>query len=159
VMGGYITGSANCIDMIRSYAPAFIFTTTMPPAQAAGALASIRYLMTHDRERKQMHSNVQQLRSLLNNAGLPLLATETHILPLIIGDPVKCKQASTMLMEEFGVYVQPINFPTVPRGTERLRITVSPLHTGEMMHALVTALVKVFTALDISLTSKQIKAA
>lgn len=150
VMGGYIASSKQCIDLVRSYAPGFIFTTTMPPAQAAGALASIRHLMEHNEERDGQQRNVQALRTMLNDAGLPLIETDTHILPVLVGDPVKCKEASDLLLHKHGMYIQPINFPTVPRGTERLRITPGPLHTTAMMEDLVSALSSVFNELEIS---------
>jgi 5-aminolevulinate synthase len=149
LMGGYITGSAAMIDMIRSYAPGFIFTTAMPPALAAGANASIRHLMQSDAEREGQRRNVAEVKNRLRRAGIPMLETETHIVPVMIGDPVLCKQASDMLREHYNIYVQPINFPTVPRGTERLRITPSPLHTAEQIDALVTALIAIFAELQL----------
>ncbi len=149
VMGGYITGSQHLIDAIRSYAPGFIFTTTLPPALAAGANASIRHLMESADERVQQQQNVTKLKARLSANGIPLIPTETHILPVLVGDPVLCKAASDMLIEDFSIYVQPINFPTVPRGTERLRITPTPLHTDAMMDALVDALDTVLTRLKL----------
>ena len=148
VMGGYITGSTALVDMIRSYAPGFIFTTTMPPALAAGAKASIEHLMWSQVEREGQRKTVAQVKLRLGKLGIPLMETETHIVPVMIGDPVLTKRASDMLREEFGIYVQPINYPTVPRGTERLRITPSPLHTQEHIEALVTALDSVFQRLE-----------
>lgn len=147
LMGGYITGSAAMIDMIRSYAPGFIFTTAMPPALAAGARASIRHLMQSDVEREGQRSTVAEVKQRLSRAGIPMLDTDTHIVPVMIGDPVLCKRASDMLREHYNIYVQPINFPTVPRGTERLRITPSPLHTTEQVDALVDALIAIFAEL------------
>lgn len=149
MMGGYITGSAAMIDMIRSYAPGFIFTTAMPPALAAGAEASIRHLMDSATEREAQRRNVAIVKNRLREAGIPMLETETHIVPVMIGDPVLCKRASDMLRDQYNIYVQPINFPTVPRGTERLRITPSPLHTAEQIDGLVNALIGIFAALEL----------
>ncbi|MDX2074539.1 MAG: 5-aminolevulinate synthase [Alphaproteobacteria bacterium] len=159
VMGGYIAASRNLIDMIRSYAPGFIFTTALPPALAAGADASIRHLMNSSEERERQQYNVQVLKDMLTKAALPVMPTMSHILPVLIGDPVKCKQASDMLLEQFDIYVQPINFPTVPRGTERLRITPNPCHTHEMMFELTRALVWVFERLAIKPDLKLLEAA
>jgi 5-aminolevulinate synthase len=150
VMGGYITGSHALIDMIRSYAPGFIFTTALPPALAAGANASIRHLMESGEERKRQQFNVRTLREMLHKAGLPVMENETHILPVMVRDPVLTKQASDTLLNQFDIYVQPINFPTVPRGTERLRLTPTPLHTYAMMVELVRALTWVFERLGIN---------
>jgi 5-aminolevulinate synthase len=158
VMGGYIAGSAALIDMIRSYAPAFIFTTTMPPAQAAGALASIRYLMESGKERAQHQANVEQVRQMLWQEGITVMPTETHILPLLIGDPQRCKQASDLLLKKYDIYVQPINFPTVPRGTERLRVTPSPMHDEAMMQHLVHSLVEVYKELGLPLHPQEARA-
>jgi len=149
VMGGYIAGTCAMVDMVRSYAAGFIFTTALPPALAAGANASIRHLMESGEERKKHQYNVGVLRQMLEKAGLPVLPTQSHILPVLVGDPVLCKQASDMLINQFDIYVQPINFPTVPRGTERLRITPTPNHTHEMMFELTRALVWVFERLGI----------
>ncbi|MCH2546656.1 MAG: 5-aminolevulinate synthase [Alphaproteobacteria bacterium] len=147
LMGGYITGSERMIDMIRSYAPGFIFTTAMPPALAAGAQASIEHLMHSNAEREGQRRAVAEVKTRLRDAGIPMLETETHIVPVMIGDPVLCKQASDMLREHYNIYVQPINFPTVPRGTERLRITPSPLHSAEQIDQLVNALIGIFAEL------------
>ena len=149
VMGGYIAASRALVDMIRSYAPGFIFTTAMPPALAAGANASIRHLMASHEERERQQYNVQTLKDMMTKAGLPVMPTMSHILPVLVADPVKCKQASDMLLTQFDIYVQPINFPTVPRGTERLRITPNPCHTHEMMFELTRAMVWTFERLAI----------
>ena len=140
VMGGYIAASAKMCDAIRSYAPGFIFTTSLPPAVAAGAAASVQHLKSDDalRERHQTQSKILKLR--LKGLGLPLIDHGSHIVPVIVGDPVHTKQLSDMLLEDFGIYVQPINYPTVPRGTERLRFTPSPVHGPGEIDALVNAL-------------------
>ncbi len=149
VMGGYVASTRSIIDVIRSYASGFIFTTAIPPALAAGANASIRHLMESGEERKHHQYNVSGLKDMMEKAGLPVMPTQSHILPVLVGDPILCKQASDMLLNQFDIYVQPINFPTVPRGTERLRITPTPNHTHEMMFELTRALVWVFERLEI----------
>lgn len=149
MIGGYVTGSRAMIDMLRSYAPGFIFTSTMPPAVAAGARASIEHLMHSKVEREGQRLMVEKVKSRLRQAGIPMLETETHIVPVMIGDPVRCKRASDMLRDNYGIYVQPINFPTVARGTERLRITPGPLHSDAHIDTLVTALVNIFAELDL----------
>ena len=150
VIGGYIAASRSIVDTVRSYAPGFIFTTTQPPAIAAGAEASIRHLMHSGAEQRAAHqANAAMLKSMLAAAGIPVLANETHIVPVMVGDPVRCKQASDLLLEEYQMYVQPINYPTVRKGTERLRVTPTPFHTEAMMADLTAALVDVFARLDI----------
>ncbi len=140
VMGGYIATSAKMCDAIRSYAPGFIFTTSLPPAVAAGAAASVRHMKT-DQARRQAHQEqAAKLKLRLKGLGLPIIDHGSHIVPVIVGDPVHTKQLSDMLLEQFGIYVQPINFPTVPRGTERLRFTPSPVHGAEEMDHLLRAL-------------------
>ena len=143
VMGGYVAGPALLIDVIRSFADSFIFTTSLSPHLAAGALAAVRYLKNHPEQRVRQQHNVQKLKSMLRAAGMPVLDSASHILPLIIGDAHHCRLTSELLLSEHGVYIQPINYPTVPRGQERLRITPSPFHTDEHMTHLVEALLAV----------------
>ena len=154
IMGGYVTASSTIIDTIRSYAPGFIFTTSLPPAIAAGATASIRHLKTANDLREKHQEQVAKLKNKLTEANLPILPTETHIVPLMVCDPVLCKAASDRLMEKHGIYIQPINYPTVTRGTERLRITPSPLHDDIMIDELVDAVTEVWDALDIASLTK-----
>lgn len=129
VMGGYISASAELCDFVRSFASGFIFTTALPPAVAAGAAASIRHLKSSHHERDAQKSKVAQVRARLEAHGIPLVDNPSHIIPVMVGDPVKCKYISDVLLKDFGIYIQPINFPTVPKGTERLRITPSPVHS------------------------------
>ncbi len=140
VMGGYIAGSAPLIDFVRSFASGFIFTTALPPAVAAGARASIRHLKESDAERRAQRANVAALRARLDRLGIPHLPNPSHIVPVMVKDPVKCKMISDILLDDWGIYVQPINYPTVPKGTERLRFTPSPLHTPQDLDRLATAL-------------------
>lgn len=149
VIGGYITGKKGTIDFVRSFASGFIFTTSLPPCIAAGAYTSIRHLKFSSKEREQMLKNIFFLKSSLRKKNIPFIDHGSHIIPVIIGDPKLCKKASELLLDNYKIYVQPINYPTVPRGTERLRITASPLHDGKMIRELVKALDDVFKILKI----------
>ncbi|MGF7160033.1 5-aminolevulinate synthase [Rhodoligotrophos appendicifer] len=140
LMGGYIAASAEIIDAIRCHAPGFIFTTSLAPVLAAGAVASIRHLKGSQEERRQHQRRARQLKAALRERGLPVMETPSHIVPVMVGDPSRCKQLTDQLMDEFAIYVQPINYPTVPRGTERLRLTPSPLHKDEDIAAVVVAI-------------------
>ena len=144
VVGGYIAGSAALVDFIRSHATGFIFTSAMPPAVAAGALASVRYLKTSEVERRRQRTLAERLKRMLGEAGLPVMPNESHIVPVLIGNPVRCKQVTDELLERHRIYVQPINYPTVPRGTERLRLTPTPLHREEDLAHLVASLREVW---------------
>jgi len=149
VMGGYITGKRAVIDAVRSYAPGFIFTTALPPALAAAATASIRHLKDSQSERDAHQRQARQAKSTLKAAGLPVMPSSTHIVPLLVGDPELCKQASDRLLDLHGIYIQPINYPTVSRGTERLRITPTPFHSDALIAGLKEALLETWTALGI----------
>jgi 5-aminolevulinate synthase len=149
VMGGYIAASKTVIDCIRSYAPGFIFTTSLSPVLVAGALASVRHLRQSQEERRAQQESAAMLKAKFAAAGLPLMASETHIVPLLVGCPVKTKRISDILLAEYGLYVQPINFPTVPRGTERLRFTPGPHHSAEMMDELTGALLEIWDRLEL----------
>ena len=149
VMGGYIAADRQIIDVIRSYAPGFIFTTSLSPVLVAGVLASVRHLKSSSVERDGQQASAGMLKALFADAGLPVMDTATHIVPLMVGDPVKAKKISDILLAEYGVYVQPINYPTVPRGTERLRFTPGPSHTPEMMQELTDALVEIWGRLEL----------
>jgi 5-aminolevulinate synthase len=146
-LGGYITGSATLIDAVRSYAPGFIFTTALPPAICAAATAAIRHLKTSEWERKRQQDRARRVKSALAAASLPVMLSDTHVVPVAIGDPAKCKAASDLLLSKHGIYIQPINYPTVAKGTERLRITPTPCHEDYMITELAAALVEVWDEL------------
>jgi 5-aminolevulinate synthase len=149
VMGGYIAADQKIVDVIRSYAPGFIFTTSLSPVLVAGVLASVKHLKQSGEERAAQQANASRLKQLFAEAGLPVMQSVTHIVPLMVGDPVKAKKISDTLLAEYGAYVQPINFPTVPRGTERLRFTPGPQHTEEMMQELTQALVEIWDRMEL----------
>jgi 5-aminolevulinate synthase len=142
VFGGYIAASAKMVDAVRSYAPGFIFTTSLPPAVAAGAAASVKFLKTAEGQKLRdiQQTNARILKMRLKGLGLPIIDEGSHIVPVHVGNPIHCKMLSDMLLDQFGIYVQPINFPTVPRGTERLRFTPSPVHDPKEIDALVKAM-------------------
>jgi 5-aminolevulinate synthase len=153
VMGGYIAADRNIIDVVRSYAPGFIFTTSLSPVLVSGALASVRHLKQSSLERERQQASAATLKAIFADARLPVMNSTTHIVPLMVGCPVKAKRISDILLAEYGVYVQPINFPTVPRGTERLRFTPGPTHSEEMMHALAAALTEIWDRLEMKLAA------
>ena len=148
-LGGYIAGTANLVDAVRSYAPGFIFTTALPPPICAAATAAIRHLKVSQWERERLKERAARVKSVLSAAGLPVVRSDTHIVPLMVGDPQKCKAASDLLLTRHGIYIQPINHPTVPKGTERLRITPTPFHEDALIDDLVEALVDVWRELEL----------
>lgn len=150
VMGGYIAADAVIVDAVRSWASGFIFTTSLPPALTAGALASVRHLKAHPELRAAHQERAETLKQRFAEAGIPVMPSESHIVPVFVGDPVHAKMISDMLLEEHGIYVQPINYPTVPKGTERLRFTPSPNHDDGMMDALVTAMDRLWTHCNVA---------
>jgi 5-aminolevulinate synthase len=150
-LGGYITGSEALIDAVRSYAHGFIFTTALPPAVCAAATAAIRHLKTSQWERDRQQDRAARTKAVLSAAGLPVMLSDTHIVPVFVGDPEKCKAASDLLLEAHGIYIQPINYPTVPKGTERLRITPNPYHDDALIDALAAALVDVWERIGLPL--------
>ncbi|HSG35090.1 MAG TPA: 5-aminolevulinate synthase [Sphingomonadaceae bacterium] len=151
VMGGYIAADTRIIDCIRSYAPGFIFTTSLSPVLVAGVLAAVRHLKESSVEREGQQAAAARLKQMLREAGLPVMDSVTHIVPVMVGDPVKAKKISDILLAEYGIYVQPINYPTVPRGTERLRFTPGPAHTEDMMRALTDALVEIWDRMELEI--------
>jgi 5-aminolevulinate synthase len=150
VMGGYIAGTAAMCDFVRSFASGFIFSTALAPALAAGALTSIRHLKVSQQERIRHQNRVAHTRKELEKAGIPCMQNESHIIPVMVGDPVKCKMISDWLLDNYGIYIQPINYPTVPRGTERLRITPSPVHSDADIARLVQALSELWSMCALS---------
>jgi 5-aminolevulinate synthase len=157
-LGGYIAARATLIDAVRSYAPGFIFTTALPPAICAAATAAIRHLKTSGFERERHQDRAARVKAVLSAAGLPVMHSDTHIVPLFVGNPEKCKEASDLLLEEHGIYIQPINYPTVPKGSERLRITPSPYHEDALIDLLAEALVDVWDRLGLPLTDRALAA-
>ena len=149
-MGGYIAANKYIIDTVRSFASSFIFTTSLPPAIAAGALASVKHLKQSNLERMKHQENAEKLKAKLRQTGIVVMPSDSHIVPVLVGDPVLCKKASDILLTEFSIYVQPINYPTVPKGKERLRITPTPLHDDLMMDHLVDSFKEVWKRLNIS---------
>ncbi|MGO9360159.1 MAG: 5-aminolevulinate synthase [Xanthobacteraceae bacterium] len=157
-LGGYIAANADIIDAVRSYAPGFIFTTALPPAVCAAATAAIRHLKTSQWERQRHQDRAARVKSILAAAGLPVMPSDTHIVPIFVGDPERCKRACDMLLEDHGIYIQPINYPTVAKGAERLRITPSPYHDDRLIDQLAEALVQVWQKLDLPLRAKPLAA-
>jgi 5-aminolevulinate synthase len=157
-LGGYIAASAAICDAVRSYAPGFIFTTALPPAICAAAAAAIRHLKASSYERERHQERAARTKAMLEAAGLPVMANDTHIVPVFVGDPEKCKAASDLLLEEHAIYIQPINYPTVPKGTERLRITPSPYHEDALIGGLAEALVDVWERLGLPLKKRALAA-
>jgi 5-aminolevulinate synthase len=157
-LGGYIAGKADVIDAVRSYAPGFIFTTALPPSVCAAATAAIRHLKGSSWERERHQDRAARVKAVLTSAGLPVMPSVSHIVPVFVGHPEQCKAASDLLLEEHGIYIQPINYPTVPKGNERLRITPSPFHDDGLIDALARALIDVWERLGIPMDKKAIAA-
>jgi 5-aminolevulinate synthase len=157
-LGGYIAAKGEIIDAVRSYAPGFIFTTALPPAICSAATAAIRHLKASNWERERHQDRAARVKAILSAAGLPVMSSDTHIVPLFVGDPEKCKHASDLLLEEHGIYIQPINYPTVAKGTERLRITPSPYHDDGLIDRLAEALLQVWERLRLPLQQKSLAA-
>jgi 5-aminolevulinate synthase len=150
VMGGYIAASKACCDAIRSYAPGFIFTTSLAPVLAAGALASVRHLKVSTVEREQHQERAATLRRRFKEAGLPVMDNPSHIVPVMVGNPVHCKAVTDVLLDQYGIYVQPINYPTVPKGTERMRFTPLPMHTDQQMDYLLSVMTQLWQACPVA---------
>jgi 5-aminolevulinate synthase len=157
-LGGYLAASAALVDAVRSYAPGFIFTTALPPAICAAAAAAIRHLKTSSFERERHQERAARVKAVLNSSGLPVMPNDTHIVPVLVGDPERCKAATDLLLAEHGIYIQPINYPTVRRGTERLRITPTPYHEDALIDALAEALVEVWQRLGLPLKDRALAA-
>jgi len=157
-LGGYLTGSAVLIDAVRSYSPGFIFTTALPPAICAAATAAIRHLKSSQWERNRQQDRAARTKAVLRAAGLPVMPSETHIVPVLIGDPEKCKAVTDLLLDEHGIYIQPINYPTVPRGGERLRITPTPYHEDALIDRLAEAMIDVWERLGLPLRQRPLAA-
>jgi 5-aminolevulinate synthase len=157
-LGGYIAAKGEIIDAVRSYAPGFIFTTALPPSICSAATAAIRHLKTSSWERERHQDRAARVKAILSAAGLPVMSSETHIVPLFVGDAERCKQASDILLEEHGIYIQPINYPTVAKGTERLRITPSPYHDDGLIDQLAESLLQVWERLGLPLKQKSLAA-
>jgi 5-aminolevulinate synthase len=157
-LGGYIAGNAALIDAVRSYAPGFIFTTALPPAICAAAAAAIRHLKASSYERERHQDRAARTKAVLLAAGLPVMPNDTHIVPVFVGDPEKCKEATDLLLSEHGIYIQPINYPTVPKGSERLRITPSPYHEDALIDRLAESLVDVWERLQLPLRERALAA-
>src|SRR5713101_2452991 len=157
-LGGYVAASANLVDAVRSYAPGFIFTTALPPAICAAVTAAIRHLKTSQWERERHQERAARVKAILAVAALPVMLSDTHIVPVVVGDAEKCKAATDLLLAEHGIYIQPINYPTVPRGTERLRITPTPYHDDVMIDRLAEALTDVWERLALPLDNRPLAA-
>jgi 5-aminolevulinate synthase len=157
-LGGYIAGKANVIDAIRSHAPGFIFTTALPPAVCSAATAAIRHLKTSSWERDRQQDRAARVKAILIAAGIPVMSSDTHIVPVFVGDPELCKRASDLLLEQHGIYIQPINYPTVPKGTERLRITPTPYHEDALIDQLADATLSVWEQLGLKLNARSLAA-
>jgi 5-aminolevulinate synthase len=157
-LGGYIAAKGEIIDAVRSYAPGFIFTTALPPAICSAATAAIRHLKTSNWERERHQERAARVKAILSSAGLPVMSSKTHIVPLFVGDPERCKMASDILLDEHAIYIQPINYPTVAKGTERLRITPSPYHDDGLIDHLAESLLQVWERLGLALAQKSLAA-
>jgi 5-aminolevulinate synthase len=157
-LGGYITASSALCDAVRSYAPGFIFTTALPPPICAAATAAIRHLKASSFERERHQERAARVKAVLNAAGLPVMPNDTHIVPVFVGEPEKCKEATDLLLSEHGIYIQPINYPTVPKGSERLRITPTPYHADAVIDALAEALIDVWERLELPLKDRALAA-